>query len=51
MTAYSCRNNNLKYNIRYFPNPIWNPKADMDGNGKINLVDISTMARKFGKSL
>jgi RNA:NAD 2'-phosphotransferase (TPT1/KptA family) len=29
----------------------WNATADLDKNGWINIIDIATVARDFGKSL
>jgi hypothetical protein len=29
--------------------PNWNPACDLDGNGKIDALDISTAARNYGK--
>jgi endoglucanase len=28
--------------------PRWNPKADVDGNGKIDILDIAKIAQKWG---
>lgn len=30
-------------------NPMWNPNADIDGNGIINMKDIGLVAKNFGK--
>jgi hypothetical protein len=29
----------------------WNPTADLDGNGEINIVDITMVARDYGKTV
>jgi hypothetical protein len=30
---------------------LWDPTADLNNDGKINMVDIGTVARHFGESL
>jgi hypothetical protein len=29
--------------------PLWNSEADINGDGKIDMKDISTVARHFGE--
>jgi len=35
----------------YPGHPRWNPAADIDGNGIINIVDGTIIAKNFGKTL
>jgi hypothetical protein len=30
--------------------PNWNPDADLDGNGKINIIDLILLATNFGRT-
>lgn len=37
--------------FRYFPwNPLWDPRADINGDGKIDMIDVGTAARHFGET-
>jgi len=29
--------------------PNWDPRADTDGNGRVDMTDIMTVVRNFGK--
>jgi hypothetical protein len=31
--------------------PLWNPKADVDGNGIINIYDLFVVAKNYGKTI
>ena len=34
-----------------YPDPNYNPNYDMNGDGKINIIDISTVAKHFGEKV
>ncbi len=31
--------------------PNWNPKADLNGDGKVNIFDVALVASNFGQTL